>query len=83
MDTGSGASHQEEDRRTFLQGIGKAVTDFLEPFGIKVDVDVLGGEKAAEPKDADPSSTPATVSDHSIILQSCMIFFLLGAATSV
>ena len=45
---------QEEQRKSFLRGIGEAVSSFLEPFGVKVDVDVVGGET---PKpDATPSS---------------------------
>lgn len=32
----------EDERKTYLRGIGEAVSSFLEPFGIKVDVGVAG-----------------------------------------
>ena len=59
MDTEQRPAPSEEDRRTFLQGVGQAVSNFLEPFGVKVDVDVLGGEKSGDAKttsDATPVS---------------------------
>lgn len=74
----------EEQRKAYLHNIGSTVSSFLEPLGIKVDVDVLGGEKSAEKKPDGESTTTgqstssggATVSvlialKHLILLLSC------------
>ena len=50
----------EQDRKSFLRGVGEAVSNFLEPFGVKVDVDVLGGDKSSDP----PASAPDVREGH-------------------
>lgn len=50
MDTEQKPGPSEEERKTFLRGVGEAVSSFLEPFGVKVDVDVLNGEKPGDSK---------------------------------
>lgn len=69
MDTEQRPGPSEEERKTFLRGVGEAVSSFLEPFGVKVDVGVLGGGK---PKDPEPeeteTSSAANVSKLNIIL---------------
>lgn len=52
-----GAPQNEEEQRKFLHGVGEAVSSFLEPFGIKVDVDVVGGGE--KPPTAPPPSGEA------------------------
>lgn len=59
----------EEERRSFLHGIGQAVSNFLEPFGVKVDVDVVGGGEnppTAPPtaEGAAPTSSAAEVCNY-------------------
>lgn len=56
MDTEQRPGPSEEERRTFLRGVGEAVSSFLEPFGVKVDVDMLNGDK---PKDPESTETPS------------------------
>lgn len=50
-----------------MRGIGEAVSSFLEPFGVKVDVDVAGDKSGKEPEsttEAEAQSQSATnVSD--------------------
>lgn len=57
---------QEEQRKSFLQGIGEAVSSFLEPFGVKVDVGVAGDSQPppeeGTPAAADPSHVPSGAS---------------------
>ena len=58
-----GCPQSEEERKTFLQGVGQAVSSFLEPFGVKVDVDVAGGEEkppTAPPASGEGASTEAS-----------------------
>ena len=65
METGTDSQQQqqpqqpqppnEEERRSFLQGVGQAVSSFLEPFGVKVDVDVVGDD-VKTPSAPPPSS---------------------------
>ena len=78
METGADAQQQsqqqqqqppsEEERRSFLHGVGQAVSSFLEPFGVKVDVDVVGDDEktpSAPPPssgEAGPTSAAAEVS---------------------
>lgn len=57
----------EEQRREYLRNIGGAVSSFLQPFGIKVDVDVAGGEKAEEKKANDTTSGKSTTSDGATV----------------
>lgn len=61
MDTEQKPGPSEEERKTFLRGVGEAVSSFLEPFGVKVDVDVLGGEKPGDSKSASEAAAPADV----------------------
>lgn len=61
MDTANPGS-SEADRKSFLQGLGEAVSSFLEPFGVKVDVDAVGGEKPAESQPSADTSSAANVS---------------------
>lgn len=49
----------EEERRSFLHGVGQAVSSFLEPFGVKVDVDVVGDGDKTTPSAPPPSSGEA------------------------
>lgn len=81
---GEQAKLQEEQRKTFLRGIGEAVSNFLEPFGVKVDVDVVSGETPkpdvtpSSQGEEDTSSTPPpevpsgatvnTVSKHAVVV---------------
>ena len=44
METEQTPERGEEERKSYLRGVGEAVSSFLEPFGIKVDVDVAGEE---------------------------------------
>ena len=44
------AQLNEEQRRSYLRDVGEAVSGFLRPFGIKVDVDVVD-ESTPKPKD--------------------------------
>ena len=64
MDTEQKGGPSNEDHRGFLRGVGEAVSNFLEPFGVKVDVSVVGednsGSKTAELKTGGDSSTAAT-----------------------
>ncbi len=65
------AQLQEEQRRGILHDIGAAVSSFLEPFGVKVDVDVLGGDSGAsaqEPKKQEgaPSAPPPVPSGATV-----------------
>lgn len=46
----------EEQKRAQIRNIGQAVSNFLLPFGIKVDVDVTGEEKKTEPASGEPVS---------------------------
>ena len=63
MDTEQKPGPSEEERKTFLRGVGEAVSSCLEPFGVKVDVDVLGGAKdGADSKTADGATPAADVS---------------------
>ena len=62
---GESTSEQEqlerEQRQSYLQDIGQAVSNFLRPFGVKVDVDVVdeeGQPKTAEPTTTDTSADP-------------------------
>ena len=62
-----GCPQSEEERKSFLHGVGQAVSSFLEPFGVKVDVDVAGGGETpstAPPPSggAEPTSGAAEVS---------------------
>ena len=55
-----------EQQQSYLQDIGQAVSNFLRPFGVKVDVDVVEGQakksEAATNTPADPTpSTPSKV----------------------
>lgn len=79
MDTEQKGGPGEEDRRGFLRGVGEAVSNFLEPFGVKVDVDVVGGDGGSGDKTADPKAegdasgaTASTVSINSGV-QHCYI----------
>ena len=58
----------EEEKKSFLQGVGQAVSSFLEPFGVKVDVDVVrDGEKtpsAPPPSSGEAGSSAATAEVH-------------------
>ena len=58
-----------EERRSFLQGVGEAVSNFLEPFGVKVDVDVIGGEKS----EGDKTSTTTTTTSDSTVSYNALI----------
>ena len=61
MDTEQKSEVSEEERRVFLQGIGEAVSSFLQPFGVKVDLDVAGGGESEKPEsDATPSAPVST-----------------------
>lgn len=61
MDTEQKPGPSEEERKTFLRGVGEAVSSFLEPYGVKVDVDVLGG--AEKPGDSMTASDTAAAAD--------------------
>ena len=52
----------EEDQRQYLLRMGNAVSSFLEPLGIKVDVDVVGGKDKQGDSGASGSDTAAVVS---------------------
>lgn len=72
MDTEQKGGPSEEDRRGFLRGVGEAVSNFLEPFGVKVDVDVFGGDgssgrKTAESKADDDTSSAATATSEEVV----------------
>lgn len=81
METGTDSQQQqqqpqppsEEERRSFLHGVGQAVSSFLEPFGVKVDVDVVGdGEKtpsAPPPSSGEAESSSATAAEVRIQLK--------------
>ena len=58
----------EEERKTFLHGVGEAISGFLEPFGVKVDVDVTGSEKPKE-TETTTGDTPSAPSVRGILLQ--------------
>ena len=45
-----------DQQRGFLHNIGEAVTSFLEPFGVKVDVDVV--DKKSSPEGTGDSGVP-------------------------
>lgn len=63
METEHRPGPSEEERKSFLRGVGEAVSNFLEPFGVKVDVDVVGGEKSADTKTTgDANVRPSTFS---------------------
>lgn len=85
MDTEQRPGPSEEERKTFLRGVGEAVSSFLEPFGVKVDVDVLGGEKPGDSKTT-TSDTPAApdVRIHSkFVMSQKYILSLLTLTTSL
>ena len=52
----------EEDQRQYLLRMGNAVSSFLEPPGIKVDVDIVGGKDKQGDSGASGSDTAAVVS---------------------
>ncbi len=54
--SGKGPEQTEEQKRAQIRNIGQAVSNFLLPFGIKVDVDVTGEEKKTEPGTEAPVS---------------------------
>lgn len=58
----------EEQRKSYLQGIGAAVSSFLAPFGVKVDVDVVGEETpkpdATPSKQQEEDTTTSTTTDQ-------------------
>ncbi len=61
------AQLQEEQRRSFLQDIGGAVSAFLEPFGVKVDLDVLGdSQQPTKQEQGTPSAPPPVPSGASV-----------------
>ena len=51
------AQIREEQRRSYLHDIGEAISSFLEPFGVKVDLDVLGDSQQQ------PAQKPQTQRD--------------------
>lgn len=73
MDTEQKGGPSKEDQRGFLRGVGEAVSNFLEPFGMKVDVDVLGGDggTTAEPKTGVDRSSAATTTVSQYCNVSC------------
>ncbi len=76
--SGKGPEQTEEQKRAQIRNIGQAVSNFLLPFGIKVDVDVTGEEKKTEP------GTEAPVS-YSLVSHACMLHLhasLIQAASS-
>ena len=70
MDTEQKPGPSEEERKTFLRGVGEAVSSFLEPFGVKVDVDVVPG--AEKPGQTTTTSDTPAAADVRIINGSCM-----------
>ena len=56
----------EEQRKSFLRDIGEAVSGFLEPYGVKVDVDVVGDSKPTQPppEEHQQGTTAATDPPH-------------------
>ena len=69
MDTEQKVDPSSEDQhRNFLQGVGAAVSSFLEPFGVKVDVDVIGGEKSEATTTKNSSDATMTVGLNSTLL---------------
>ncbi len=73
MDTDQKGSTGEDERRKYLRNVGNAVSNFLEPFGIKVDVGVVGdedGKKAGSDASATGGESTAVVSDHEVYIVS-------------
>ena len=84
MDTEQKGRSSKEDQKDFLKGLGDGVSKFLEPFGLKVDVGVLGGGgncggTSAEPKaDSDtPSGSSTTVSSSTKYLPITIFYHLV------
>lgn len=70
MDTEQRPGPTEEERKTFLRGVGEAVSSFLEPFGVKVDVDVVpGAEKSGQTTTS--SDVPAAAADDDVRIGNC------------
>ena len=53
------AQLETEQRQSYLQDIGEAVSNFLRPFGVKVDVGTVDGDQPKASTSATPSATPA------------------------
>jgi hypothetical protein len=63
---------EKEQRQSYLQDIGEAVSTFLRPFGVKVDVDVVDDEQPKKTESqADtsdpPPSAPSKVSEGNTV----------------
>ena len=66
MDTEQKGDLSVEDHRGLLREVGEVVSNFLEPFGVKVDMGIVSGEgstgsTASEPKTNGDKSSAATV----------------------
>ena len=58
--TGPQSSEVErEQRQGYLQDIGEAVSTFLKPFGVKVDVGVVGKDQAQQKEEEETEAQPA------------------------
>lgn len=73
MDAEQNGGPSEEDRRKYLRRMGNAVSSFLEPLGIKVDVDVVG-ENSGDGKHAE---TGASTDGSGATVTVSLIFFFL------
>ena len=78
------AQLEREQRQSYLQDIGGAVSTFLRPFGVKVDVGVVdegppkGGESDDKPKPSAPSKVPSGYEGDTVSLLSnrqCDVYF--------
>lgn len=60
--TDEDAQLEQEQRQSYLQDIGEAVSMFLRPFGVKVDVGVVNeGPPKANPEASPAPSAPSKV----------------------
>lgn len=60
------AQLEQEQRRSIIHDIGEAVSSFLEPFGVKVDLDVLGDSQEPKKKEGDPTAPPPVPSGANV-----------------
>lgn len=60
--SGEDAQLEQEQRQSYLQDVGEAVSSFLRPFGVKVDVGVVDEDKTKK-EGTDAKPTPPASSD--------------------
>lgn len=59
--TDEDAQLEQEQRQSYLQDIGEAVSTFLRPFGVKVDVGLVNEGPPQASSDASPTPAPPKV----------------------